>query len=57
LDTGIGLRGRPDLDAEVLSHVVVAIAEEFGRLALEEPPRFEKERLLSTIQQLIGLLR
>jgi len=57
LDTGIGLRGRPDLDAEVLSHVVVAIAEEFGRLALEDPPRFEKKRLLATIKQLIGLLR
>jgi len=57
LDAGVGLRGRPDLDAEVLSHVIVAIAEEFGRLALENPPRFEKERLLATIQQLIGLLR
>lgn len=53
-----GLQGRPvHMDAEVLSHVVVAIAEEFGRLALEEPPRVEKARLLATIQQLIGLLR
>lgn len=57
LDAGIRMRGRPDLDADVLSHVVVSIAEEFGRLALEDPPRFEKERLLATIQQLLGLLR
>ena len=57
LDKGVKLRNRPDLDAEVLSHVVVAIAEEFGRLALEDPPRFDNARLLGTIQQLIGLLR
>lgn len=57
LETGIRLRGRPDLDAEVLSHVVLATAEEFGRLALEDPPRIEKTRLLATLQQLIGLFR
>jgi len=57
LDAGVRLRGRPDLDAEVLSHVVVATAEEFGRLALEDPPRFDKTRLLTTLQQLIGLFR
>ena len=57
LETGVRLRGRPDLDPEVLSHVVLATAEEFGRLALESPPRYEKERLLATLEQLIGLLR
>jgi AcrR family transcriptional regulator len=57
LETGVRLRGRPDLDPEVLSHVVLATAEEFGRLALESPPRYEKKRLLATLEQLIGLLR
>ena len=57
LEGSAQLRGRPDLDLEVLSHVVVATAEEFGRLALEDPPRFEKERLLATLQQLLSLLR
>ena len=57
LDAGLHLRGRPELDAEVLSHVVVAIGEEFGRLVLEDPRRFENERLLATLQQLIRLLR
>ncbi|HJR89494.1 MAG TPA: TetR/AcrR family transcriptional regulator [Aeromicrobium sp.] len=56
LDVGVRLRGRPDLDAEVLSHVVVAIGEEFGRLAIDDPPRFEKDRLLATIRQLLGLI-
>jgi len=56
LEAGVQLRGRPDLDAEVLSHVVVAIAEEFGRLALDDPPRIEKSRLLATIRQLLRLL-
>jgi AcrR family transcriptional regulator len=51
------LRSRPDLDVEVVSHIVVATAEEFGRLALEDPPRIEKERLLATLQQLLRLLR
>jgi hypothetical protein len=36
---------------------VVATGEEFGRLALEDPPRIEKERLLATLQQLLRLLR
>ena len=30
--------------------------EEFGRLALDDPPRIEKERLLATIRQLLRLL-
>jgi hypothetical protein len=30
---------------------------EFGRLALESRPRYEKKRLLATLEQLIGLLR
>lgn len=56
LEKGVGLRNRPELDPQVLSHVVLATAEEFGRLALEDPPRIEKARLLATLQQLIGLL-
>lgn len=47
---------RQDLDAEVLSHLVLATAEEFGRLILEEPPRFEKSRLVNSLQRLLGLL-
>lgn len=56
LDVGLRRRQRPDLDAEVLSHVIVAIGEEFGRLALEDPPRFENARMLATIRQLLGLI-
>lgn len=57
LEAGLRLRGRSDMDAEVLSHVVVATAEEFGRLALDDPPRFEKARLLATLRQLLGLFQ
>jgi len=56
LDVGLRRRERPDLDADVLSHVIVAIGEEFGRLAIDDPPRFEKARLLATIRQLLGLI-
>lgn len=40
-------------DAEVLSHAVLAILEHFGRLALDEPERFNAERLSATARTMI----
>lgn len=45
------LPGAPD--AEVLSHAVLAILEHFGRLALDEPERFNAERLSATARTMI----
>jgi AcrR family transcriptional regulator len=57
LEVGLKRRGGPNLDAEVLSHLVIATAEEFGRLVLEDPPRYEKARLLAWLEQLLAAFR
>jgi AcrR family transcriptional regulator len=54
IDTGIQLRGGPFVDAEILSHLVLVMAEEFGRLVLEDPPRYDKERLVSALRGLLA---
>lgn len=54
LRTGLEQRGGPDLDTQVLSHIVMVMAEEFGRLVLEDPPRYSKERLLTALTGLLA---
>lgn len=44
----------PPLDSEVLAHAVLAICEHFGRLLLEEPDRFETERLVASVTTVLG---
>lgn len=57
LEAGLALRGGPDLDAEIVSHALMAILEHFGRLIVEDPDRFEVERLVATVQAVLGSLR
>ena len=57
LAAGLKLRGGPDLDSEVISHLVLATAEEFGRLILEEPPRYDKQRILDTLRSLLASIQ
>ncbi|MQY12409.1 hypothetical protein SRB5_25420 [Streptomyces sp. RB5] len=57
LRQALDLRGGPDLDAEVLSHLVLVTAEEFGRLALDDSARFDKERLVAALRGLLALAR
>jgi AcrR family transcriptional regulator len=54
IDAGIQLRGGPFVDAEILSHIVLAMAEEFGRLVLEDSPRYDKERLVTALRGLLA---
>jgi len=56
LDTGLKPRRRPDLDTEILSHALLAIIEHFGRLVLDEPERFETERLAATARGVVASL-
>jgi AcrR family transcriptional regulator len=56
LDAGIQLRGGPDLDPQILSHLVLVTAEEFGRLILEDPPRYEKRRLVDAMANILRVL-
>ena len=54
IETGIQLRGGPFVDSRILSHIVLAMAEEFGRLALEDPPRYSKERITEALAGLLA---
>lgn len=56
LEVGLALRGGPALDVEVVSHAVVAVLEHFGRLLLEDPRRFETNRLVAAIRGLLTVI-
>ncbi len=56
LEAGMQLRGGPDLDPQILSHLVLVTAEEFGRLILEDPPRYEKQRLVDAMANILKVL-
>lgn len=53
---GLDARGGPDLDADILSHLAVATAEQFGRLALERPDEYPRERLVEALGTLLRLV-
>ena len=56
LEVGLALRGGPQLDVEVVSHALVAVLEHFGRLLLEDPRRFETDRLVVAIRGLLSAI-
>jgi len=56
LDVGLALRGGPKLDVEVVAHALVAVLEHFGRLLLEDPKRFETDRLIAAIRGMLSAL-
>lgn len=56
LELGLALRGGPVLDAEIMAHAIVAILEHFGRILLTEPDRFDTDRLVAAIAQVLRAL-
>ena len=56
LEVGLAIRSGPKLDVEVMSHALVAVLEHFGRLLLEDPRRFETDRLVAAIRGLLTAL-
>jgi AcrR family transcriptional regulator len=44
------------LDVELLSHAVMAALEHFGRLILDDPKRFDEERLVTAAQALVSTI-
>ncbi|HET7734900.1 MAG TPA: TetR/AcrR family transcriptional regulator [Nocardioidaceae bacterium] len=54
LEAGLHLRGGPSLDTDVVSHLVLVTAEEFGRMMLQDPPRYDRERLVSALRGLLA---
>lgn len=43
-----------EVDVDLLAHLTLVTAEEFARLTLEDPDRYDKDRLLATIETLIS---
>ena len=56
LEVGLAIRGGPTLDVEVVAHALVAVLEHFGRLLLEDPHRFETDRLVAAIRGMLSAL-
>jgi AcrR family transcriptional regulator len=56
LTAGLALRGRPAGDVEIASHALVAVLEHFGRILLEDPDRFETERLVGLARMVLAAL-
>lgn len=56
LSTGLLQRPGGGPDPDLLAHLVLAGAEECGRLVLEDPPRYTKERVLDGLRGLVALL-
>lgn len=54
IEAGLELRGGPMLDPDVLARLTLATAEEFGRLLLEHPDRYSKQRLLDTFAMMLA---
>lgn len=54
LQVGLERRGGPDVDVDVLAHLVMITAEHFGRLVLDQPERYDKERLVSALEGLLS---
>lgn len=57
LEVGLQIRGGPDLDVELLSHMLVVAIEHFARLVLEDPERFTRDRLVSGLAGLVAAVQ
>jgi AcrR family transcriptional regulator len=56
LEVGLAMRGGPEIDAELGSHGLLAIAEYFGRQICEDPDRFSADRLVAMVEGLLASL-
>ncbi len=54
---GLALAGVKGVDDEVVSHAMLAVMEHFGRVLLDEPDRFDADRLVATLTGALHLLR
>jgi AcrR family transcriptional regulator len=53
---GVRDDGTSKLDVEVLSHAMMATLEHFGRLLLDDPGRFDAERLVAAVRRVMRRL-
>jgi AcrR family transcriptional regulator len=57
LVAGLRLRGGPEIDAEMASHALIAVAEYFGRMLIEQPQVLDTERLVAAVESVLAALR
>jgi AcrR family transcriptional regulator len=57
LEAGLKLRGGPEVDTELASHALIAIAEYFGRMVIEQPGAIDAERLVRAVESLLATLQ
>ena len=55
-DLGVRATGDPGLDAELLGHAMLALAEMAGRLAVTDPGRFTPDRLVAFVGKVAHFL-
>ncbi|MFD1147496.1 TetR/AcrR family transcriptional regulator [Saccharothrix hoggarensis] len=55
-DLGLKALGGPALDAELLGHTMLALAEMVGRLVITDPERFTPDRLVAFVGQVAHFL-
>jgi AcrR family transcriptional regulator len=53
LELSLAQRDGAPLDADVLSHIVLITAEHFGRLVLEQPDLYTRDRLVAALEGLL----
>lgn len=56
LAMGLELRGGPSIDVEIASHALIGVLEHFGRLLLEDPDRYDPDRLVGFAAALLAVL-
>jgi len=56
IELGLAVGGRQGLDSEVLAHALLAVLEHFGRLLLTEPERFDTDRLVAAVADVLDVL-
>lgn len=58
LAAGLALRGGPPgIDTAIAAHALVAVAEHFGRLILDDEQELDTDRLVATVEALLTALR
>ena len=53
IEAGLAVRGGRTVDVEVVSHALLPVLEHFGRMLLEDPDRFERDRLVASVWGLL----
>jgi AcrR family transcriptional regulator len=57
ITAGLALRGVTGVDTEITSHALIATAEHFGRMLVDDPPGVDIDRLVDAVRSLLATLR